>query len=97
MYVYFASPIWTEAVFSSSHEQLDPGLEELQFASIYLLYALLSSQDALMGLVKQLLSNGSLNSVPPGAQLGSPLKHVQATAHRLSMRETQRPRKEDMK
>lgn len=42
-----------------------------------------------MGIIKQLLSDDSFDSVPPGAQLGSSLKYIQAGAHRLLVTEIQ--------
>lgn len=89
MCLNFAEPSWTHPGLSSSQEHLiDLGLEELQFAGIYQLDSLLSSHDILVGVVEQLLPDGILDSVPPGAQLGSPLKNIQARPHRLSKKST---------
>lgn len=68
----------------SSHEQLDNlGLKHVQLAVLHQCHSILGSQDDLVGVVKELLPDSRLDSVPPCAQLGSPLKHIQASTHRL--------------
>lgn len=89
MCLNFAEPSWTYPGLSSSQEHLiDPGPEELQFAAIHQLDSLLRSHDILVGVVEQLLPDGILDSVPPGAQLGSSLKNIHSTPHRLSKKST---------
>lgn len=89
MCLNFAEPSRTYPGLSSSQEQLeDLGLKELQFVGIYQLDSLLTSHDTLVSVVEQLLPDGILHSVPPGTQLGSPLKNIQARPHRLSKKST---------